>query len=82
MGGLVDGRTRRRSDGEPFEIPMQGLGVFACRKRAWPGFNAAFHGYGGEEGYLHEKFRRTGARCLCVPWLRWMHRFKHPAGAP
>jgi glycosyltransferase involved in cell wall biosynthesis len=69
-------------DGEPFEIPMQGLGVFSARKDAWPGFNPAFRGFGGEEGYIHEKFRQAGARCLCLPWLRWMHRFGRPKGVP
>ena len=67
-------------EGDPFEIPMQGLGVFSCRKGAWPGFNPMFRGFGGEEGYIHEKFRRAGGRCLCLPWLRWTHRFSRPAG--
>jgi glycosyltransferase involved in cell wall biosynthesis/Sec-independent protein translocase protein TatA len=67
-------------EGEPFEIPMQGLGAFSCRKAAWPGFNPRFRGFGGEEGYIHEKFRRAGGRCLCLPWFRWMHRFGRPAG--
>jgi Sec-independent protein translocase protein TatA len=67
-------------EGEPFEIPMQGLGAFSCRKSAWPGFNPMFRGFGGEEGYIHEKFRRAGGRCLCLPWLRWTHRFGRPAG--
>ena len=65
---------------QPFEIPMQGLGVFACRRDAWLGFNPAFRGFGGEEGYIHEKFRRAGRRCLCLPALRWIHRFS-PAGS-
>lgn len=69
-------------EGEPFEIPMQGLGVFSCRKAAWLGFNPAFRGFGGEEGYIHEKFRQAGAHCLCLPWLRWGHRFARPAGVP
>ncbi len=69
-------------EGEPFEIPMQGLGVFSCRRSAWPGFNPAFRGFGGEEGYIHEKFRQAGGRCLCLPWLRWVHRFNRPAGVP
>src|SRR5262245_57603724 len=43
-------------DGEPFEIPMQGLGAFSCNREAWPGFNPKFRGFGGEEGYIHEKF--------------------------
>jgi hypothetical protein len=67
---------------EPFDIPMQGLGVFSCRTDAWPGFSSGFRGFGGEEGYIHEKFRRAGGRCLCLPWLRWMHRFGRPRGVP
>jgi len=70
----------RDVDGEPFEIPMQGLGVFSCRTDAWPGFHPEFRGFGGEEGYIHEKFRQAGRRCLCLPWLRWMHRFGRPRG--
>jgi hypothetical protein len=56
------------------------MGVFSCRKGAWPGFNPMFRGFGGEEGYIHEKFRQAGGRCLCLPWLRWTHRFGRPAG--
>lgn len=68
--------------GQPFEIGMQGLGVFGCRKDAWLGFNPLFRGHGGEEGYLHEKFRAAGRRTLCLPFLRWTHRFARPNGAP
>ena len=69
-------------EGEPFEIWGQGMGVFSCRTEAWPGFHPAFRGFGGEEGYIHEKVRKAGARCLCLPWLRWNHRFGRPAGVP
>ena len=72
----ADDRGRRA-----FEIPMQGTGLFCCRRAAWPGFNARFVGFGGEEGYLHEKFRRRGDRTLCLPFLRWLHRFERPRGA-
>jgi hypothetical protein len=68
--------------GEPFEIGMQGLGLFACRRRAWPGLNPRFRGFGGEEGYLHEKVRRAGGRVLCHPAVGWAHRFGRPGGAP
>jgi hypothetical protein len=68
-------------DAQPFDIPMQGMGLFACRRTAWPGFNAQFRGFGGEEGYIHEKFRRNGGRTLCLPFLRWVHRFRRPMGA-
>lgn len=69
-------------DSDPFDIPMQGLGLFACRRDAWLGFNREFRGFGGEEGYIHEKFRQTGRRALCLPFLRWLHRFARPDGAP
>jgi UDP-glucose-4-epimerase GalE len=68
------------ADQPPFEIPMQGLGLFACRRGAWPGFNPAFRGFGGEEGYIHEKFRQRGGKVLCLPFLRWLHRFNRPLG--
>jgi rubredoxin len=58
-----------------FEIPAMGLGLFSCRTDAWPGFNRAFRGFGGEEWYIHEKFRRAGGRCICLPRLKWVHRF-------
>lgn len=70
----------KNKDGEKFEIPMQGLGIFSCRKEAWLGFNPMFRGFGGEEGYIHEKFRKNGRECWCLPFLRWMHRFNRPDG--
>jgi hypothetical protein len=66
----------------PFDIPMQGSGLFACRRDAWPGFNPLFRGFGGEEGYMHEKIRQNGGRTLCLPFLRWLHRFARPMGVP
>ena len=69
-------------EGEPFEIGMQGLGLFACRREAWPGLNPRFRGFGGEEGYLHEKVRRAGGRVLCHPAVGWAHRFTRPVGTP
>ncbi len=69
-------------NGEPFDIPMQGLGLFSCRRDIWPGFNPRFYGFGGEEGYIHEKFRQAGGRTLCLPFLRWLHRFGRPMGVP
>lgn len=66
----------------PFEIAMHGLGAFACRKAAWPGLNPRLRGFGGEEGYIQEKFRRAGGRTLCLPFLRWVHRFGRPTGVP
>lgn len=70
----------RDPDAEPFEIPMQGMGLFACRREAWPGFHPELRGFGSEEGYIHEKVRQAGGRSLCLPFLRWMHRFGRPMG--
>ncbi len=69
-------------DAPPFEIPMQGLGLFVCRRGAWPGLNPRLAGFGVEGGYIHEKIRRAGGNTLCLPFLRWMHRFQRPLGAP
>jgi hypothetical protein len=66
--------------GEPFEIPMMGLGVFSCETKNWLGFNENFKGFGGEEGYIHEKFRRNGGKAICLPNFKWTHRFGRPDG--
>lgn len=78
------GRDEAGCDPEapPFDIPLQGLGLYACRRAAWPGYNPMFRGFGGEEGYIHEKFRQAGGRTLCLPFLRWLHRFGRPLGVP
>jgi glycosyltransferase involved in cell wall biosynthesis len=60
---------------EPFEIQMMGLGLFGCRKDAWLGFNDKFKGFGGEEGYIHQKYRNAGHKTLCLPFLKWLHYF-------
>ena len=72
-------------DHAPFEIPMQGMGLFSCRRDAWiavGGFNRMFSGFGGEEGYIHTKFRNAGHKTWCLPFLRWLHRFGRPGGVP
>lgn len=48
----------------------------------WPGINPRFMGFGGEEGYVHALVRRQGGRTLCLPDLRWHHRFPRPRGVP
>ena len=68
------------SQNKPFDIPMQGLGVFSCETKNWRGFNKHFKGFGGEEGYIHEKFRQYGGRTLCLPDFKWVHRFARPDG--
>lgn len=67
---------------EPFEIPMMGMGAYSCRTKAWPKINKNFIGFGGEEGYVHEKFRLAGGKCICLPSFKWVHRFGRPNGVP
>jgi hypothetical protein len=79
---LEEAGMTKAADGEPFEIPCHGMGLFACRKDAWLGFNPHFRGFGGEECYIHEKFRQAGKTSYCLPFLRWLHRFERPGGIP
>lgn len=65
-------------DGEPFPITMHGLGLFGCRKSDWLGFNPHFRQFGGEEGYIHDKYRLAGREVLLLPWLQWAHQFRDP----
>jgi glycosyltransferase involved in cell wall biosynthesis len=64
----------------PYEIPMMGMGLFGCRRDAWLGFNPDFRGFGGEEGYIHTKFKQAGNKVLCLPWLKWNHHFRDGSG--
>lgn len=66
--------------GIPFEIEMQGMGLLAFEKTSWPGINENFKGFGAEEGYISAKFRQVGGKNLCLPFLRWNHRFGRPNG--
>ena len=60
---------------EPFEIWGCGGGLYLTKKSSWLGFNPKFKGFGGEEGYIHEKYRKAGRKVLCHPNLIWMHMF-------
>jgi glycosyltransferase involved in cell wall biosynthesis/predicted O-methyltransferase YrrM len=60
---------------DAFEIPGMGLGVFAAYRENWQRFNSAFRGFGGEEMYIHEKYRRAGGKAICIPGFQWLHRF-------
>ena len=62
-------------DGLAPEIPMQGLGLFSCRRNSWLGFNTRFRGFGGEEGYIHQKYSNAGRATRLLPFLHWTHRF-------
>lgn len=69
-------------DYPPYEINCHGLALFSCKKEAWLGFNPLFSEFGGEEGYIHEKYRLNGHKVYCLPFLRWLHRFDRPDGVP
>jgi len=66
----------------PFEIDMHGLGVFLTKTDSWLGFNEHFKGFGGEEGYIHTKYKMAKRKIWCLPFLRWLHRFNRPSGVP
>ena len=75
QGQWVVENERTSVDDEPFEIEAQGLGLFACRKDSWLGFCKHFRGFGGEEVYIHKKYKLHGRKTLCLPFLQWVHRF-------
>ncbi len=64
----------------PFEIMMLGLGAWSCETKNFPKISKYFRGFGGEEGYIHEKFRRNGGKAICIPDFQWLHRFGRPDG--
>lgn len=77
-GGGMLGRWStdpRQEEYSWFEIMAQGLGIFACRKDCWLGFNPLFRGFGGEEWYIHEKFRKAGRKAICLSDFKWWHSF-------
>jgi len=83
MYGIWDEDERAvKPTNKPFEIDMHGLGIFACRTDSWLGFSDHFIGFGGEEGYIHTKYKQAGHKTLCLPFLRWLHRFGRPRGVP
>lgn len=80
--GFMDGQwalDERAYGDAPFEIPMQGMWLFSCRREAWVGFHSLTRGFdASEQGYIHAKFRKLGRKCWCLPWLTSVHRFGPP----
>jgi glycosyltransferase involved in cell wall biosynthesis len=77
-GSLMCGQWARNSavDNESFfEISAMGMGAFVCKTDEWLGFNPLFKGFGGEEVYIHNKFKAAGRRVICVSDLKWNHKF-------
>jgi len=81
-GAWATDKRGTKSNSKPFTIPGNGMGLFSCRKDAWLGFNKKMRGFGGEEGYIHEKYKLEGKETICLPFLRWNHRFAKPNGTP
>lgn len=73
-------RNVNLKDNFSFPIFAQGLGCFFVRKDAWLGFNPHCYGFGGEECYIHEKYRKHGHSAEYLPFLKWLHRFGRPDG--
>ena len=67
---------------EPFEIEMMGCGLFGCRKDSWLGFHKDCKGFDGVEGVIQEKYRKNGRKVLCLPFLKWVHKFGPSSGYP
>lgn len=63
---------------EPTEYWATGCGFMLAKKSHWLGFNPHFSGFGGEEGYIHEKYRRAGRKFLVIPDFKWWHCFDDP----
>lgn len=82
MYGIWANNQEALNKNEAFEIPMMGMGAYSCRTEAWPKINENFVGFGAEEGYIHEKFRQAGGKCICLPNFKWVHRFGRPGGVP
>ena len=70
MYGIWDNNGLADSpDNAPFEIPLQGLGLFAVRRTAWLRFPDAFRGFCGASGHLPAPFPQTPARPPRPPLL-------------
>jgi glycosyltransferase involved in cell wall biosynthesis len=78
MWGIWETREDILNSEEPVEAWANGCGLFLARKDSWLGFNPNFNGFGGEEGYIHEKYRKNGKKFYIIPWLNWWHRFNDP----
>lgn len=72
-----DARTTQQSS---FNIPNGAGGMFIVHRDHWLGFNPQMRGFGGEEGYLAEKYLQANRPVQCIPGCIWWHRFGRPRG--
>lgn len=75
------GENLKEISSTPYEIPAHGMGLFGAFRQHWLKFNPEFIGFGGEEHYIHEKYRQAGHKILLLPFLRWLHRFHDQVSA-
>lgn len=66
----------------PFEIEQSGLAVFCSSKESFPGFHPDAKGFGCVESVFCEKYRRNGNKVLCLPQLKWYHRYEKHSKKP
>ena len=78
MWGIWETDRKLLKDDKIKPIWAQGCGLILVRRESWLGFNKNFKGFGGEEGYIHEKYRKAGREVYLIPWLGWWHRFGNP----
>ena len=75
MWGIWDG-TIKDLPKEKRVIWGMGCGCFYTNRKSWLKYNEEFRGFGGEEGYIHEKYRQAGRKVICDPALVWHHYFR------
>ncbi len=59
----------------PFEVGAAGCGCFMARRETWLGFHQDFRGWGGEEGYIQEKYRQAGRKAWVHPEFQYVHQY-------
>lgn len=69
-------------DGKPFDVEGGGGWCFFARRDAFltVGFHPLMRGFGGEEGFISERFRRAGRSVKCAPFVRGIHRYARLSG--
>jgi hypothetical protein len=68
--------------GVPFEVPMQGMGLFSFWRESFKPLTETFLAFGGEESFIAERVRQAGGKTICHPEVAWWHRFDWPIQRP
>lgn len=81
MYGIWANNHEAYKKGEPFEIPMLGMGLFGYETKNFPKISDKFNGFGAEEGVIHDYFKiQNKGKIICIPQFKWVHRFDRPEG--